>query len=30
MSPQQFKQAVMLFVSMSGLLMIWRERGIVF
>jgi uncharacterized protein len=30
MSPEQFKQAVMLFVSMSGLLMIWRERSVVF
>jgi uncharacterized membrane protein YfcA len=30
MSAAQFKRAVMLFVSMSGLLLIWRERGLVF
>lgn len=30
MSTDQFKQVVMLFVSMSGLLLIWRERGLVF
>jgi uncharacterized protein len=30
MSTAQFKQVVMLFVSMSGLLLIWRERGVVF
>ncbi|MEG3435600.1 sulfite exporter TauE/SafE family protein [Pannus brasiliensis CCIBt3594] len=30
MSIDQFKQVVMLFVSISGLLLIWRERGLVF
>jgi uncharacterized protein len=30
MTTAQFKQVVMLFVSMSGLLLIWRERGVVF